>query len=108
MSETPEPSTTIAAREILGAAVVALGGARRPGQEALTDAVATTIDTGGRLVAEAPTGSGKSLAYLAAAVASGRRTVVSTATIALQDQLVGKDLPHLAAHAGRDLSYAVL
>jgi ATP-dependent DNA helicase DinG len=109
MSETPEPpTTTIAAREILDAAVAALGGARRPGQEALTDAVATTIDTGGRLVAEAPTGSGKSLAYLAAAVASGRRTVVSTATIALQDQLVGKDLPHLAAHAGVDLSYAVL
>ena len=51
-------------------------------------------------LAAAPTGSGKSLAYLAPAVASGLRVVVATATVALQDQLVGKDIPQLAAATG--------
>ncbi|MBV8951320.1 MAG: ATP-dependent DNA helicase [Actinobacteria bacterium] len=74
----------------------------------MTDAVCDTIESGLHLVAEAPTGSGKTLAYLAPAVASGRRALVSTATIALQDQLVGKDLPHVAAHGGVDCSFALL
>ena len=96
------------ARALLRRAVDALGGERRPGQDELADAVADAFERGHHLVAEAPTGSGKSLAYLAPAVASGRRTVVSTATIALQDQLVGKDLPHLAEHAGVDVSFALV
>ena len=54
---------------------------------------------GHHLVAEAPTGSGKSLAYLAPAVASGLRVVVATSTIALQSQLVSKDLPALRRHS---------
>ena len=109
MAESPEPRTEhVDARSVLRAAVDALGGERRPGQDALTDAVEATMESGGHLVAEAPTGSGKSLAYLAPAVASRRRTLVSTATIALQDQLVGKDLPHVAAHSGVEFSFALL
>ncbi len=98
----------VAARAVLHASIEALGGERRAGQELLADAVCDTMESGGHLVAEAPTGSGKSLAYLAPAVASGRRTLVSTATIALQDQLVGKDLPHIAAHGGVEFSFALL
>jgi ATP-dependent DNA helicase DinG len=96
------------ARAVLRRAVDALGGERRPGQDQLADAVTDAFAAGHHLVAEAPTGSGKSLAYLAPAVASQRRTVVSTATIALQDQLVGKDLPHLVQHAGVDVSFALV
>jgi ATP-dependent DNA helicase DinG len=102
------PVAAVDARAVLHASVDALGGQRRPGQEALTDAVAHTMESGGHLVAEAPTGSGKSLAYLAPAIASRRRTLVSTATIALQDQLVGKDLPHVAEHGGVEFSFALL
>ena len=61
-------------------------------------AVAEAIGAGHHLVAEAPTGSGKSLAYLAPAVASGLKVVVATSTIALQSQLVAKDLPALQEH----------
>ena len=101
-------SATDDARAVLRRAVGALGGEHRPGQDELADAVADAFARGHHLVAEAPTGSGKSLAYLAPAITSGRRTVVSTATIALQDQLVGKDLPHLARHAGVDVSFALV
>ena len=48
----------------------------------------------------AGTGTGKSLAYLGAAVALGRQVVVATATKALQDQLAGKELPFLAEQLG--------
>ena len=63
---------------------------------------------GHHLVAEAPTGSGKSLAYLAPAVASGLKVVVATSTIALQSQLVGKDLPVLAEYGSVPFTYALL
>ena len=63
---------------------------------------------GHHLLAEAPTGSGKSLAYLVAAVASGLKVVVATSTIALQSQLTGKDLPALQEHGGVRFSFALL
>ncbi|MEZ5144652.1 MAG: DEAD/DEAH box helicase [Acidimicrobiales bacterium] len=62
----------------------------------MAEAVARAIAGSGRLVAQAGTGTGKSLAYLVPAVVSGRRTLVATATKALQDQLADKDLPALA------------
>jgi ATP-dependent DNA helicase DinG len=93
---------------VLRAAVSALGGDERAGQHALAAAVAEAMTTGHHLVAEAPTGSGKGLAYLAAAVTSGRRVVVSTATLTLQDQLWHKDLPHLAEHGGVPVRAALL
>jgi ATP-dependent DNA helicase DinG len=94
--------------ELLDATIAALGGERRDGQRTLAEAVADAMRNGHHLAAEAPTGSGKSLAYLAPAVASGLRVVVATSTIALQSQLVGKDLPALAEHCGVPFSFALL
>ncbi|MFM7060405.1 MAG: ATP-dependent DNA helicase [Actinomycetes bacterium] len=93
---------------VLDAAVHGLGGEDRPGQRMLADAVADAIRRGHHLVAEAPTGSGKSLAYLSPAVASGLRVVVATATIALQDQLIGKDVPQLRRASGVPCSAVTL
>lgn len=65
----------------------------RPGQLALAQAIETTIAKRGVLVAEAGTGTGKTLAYLVPAILSGAKVLVSTGTRTLQDQLFGKDLP---------------
>jgi ATP-dependent DNA helicase DinG len=93
---------------LLDAAVAGFGGERREGQRDLASSVAAAMERGHHLVAEAPTGSGKSLAYLAPAVASGRRVVVATSTIALQSQLVGKDLPALQAHSTVPFTFGLL
>lgn len=62
-------------------------------------------------VVEAGTGTGKTLAYtisvLPLALAEDRKVVISTATTALQDQVLAKDLPELAKHSGLDFSYAL-
>ncbi len=97
-------------------AVAALGGSQRSGQIAMAEAVARAFETGEHLAVQAGTGTGKSLAYLvpaiAAACADRGTVVVSTATIALQRQLVNRDLPRLAeALAGsipRAPSFALL
>ena len=72
----------------------------RPGQRAMAQAIARLYNQGGIGLLEAGTGVGKSLAYLLPALrwaaANGERTVVSTNTINLQEQLVGVDLPFLA------------
>lgn len=85
---------------LLAAAVTALGGAERTGQVEMAVAVERAFDTGEHLAVQAGTGTGKSLAYLvpamARAVATQQPVVVSTATIALQRQLVDRDLPRLA------------
>lgn len=85
--------------DLLARAVDALGGARRDGQLEMTEAVARAFDTGEHLAVQAGTGTGKSLAYLvpaiARAVADDAPVVVSTATIALQRQLVDRDLPRV-------------
>jgi len=65
----------------------------RPEQLTLAREVARAFDERRMLVAEAGTGTGKTLAYLVPAILSGRRVVVSTATKTLQDQLFHKDLP---------------
>lgn len=83
-------------------------GEDRPGQRDMVDAVARAIGGGQHLVVQAGTGTGKSLGYLIPAVLSGRRVVVATATKALQDQLADKELPFLAEHLDRPLSWAVL
>jgi ATP-dependent DNA helicase DinG len=86
--------------DLLATAVSALGGSQRPGQIQMAEAVARSFDTGEHLAVQAGTGTGKSLAYLVPAMAraaSGHApVVVSTATIALQRQLVDRDLPRLA------------
>src|SRR5581483_7938614 len=80
----------------------------RPEQAALASAVDRALATGEHLVAEAGTGVGKSLAYLLPSLASGARVIVATATKALQDQLLHKDVPVAAAALGADLGVRVL
>jgi ATP-dependent DNA helicase DinG len=94
--------------ELLATAVAGLGGERRDGQLALATAIAHAMSSGHHLVAEAPTGSGKSLAYLAPAIASGLKIVVATSTIALQSQLVSKDLPTLREHVAVPFTFMLL
>jgi ATP-dependent DNA helicase DinG len=84
------------------------GGEARLGQRQMAQAVENAIATRRHVVVQAGTGTGKTLAYLVPAILSGKRVVVATATKALQDQLVGKDLPFLAAHLGRPFTYASL
>jgi ATP-dependent DNA helicase DinG len=80
----------------------------RPEQEALAAEVADALERCDHLVAEAGTGTGKSLAYLLPALLSGQRVVVATATKALQEQLLTKDVPAAAAALGRGVRVAVL
>ncbi len=80
----------------------------RPAQRKLSEAVADVLDQGGLLLAEAGTGTGKTLAYLLPAVDLGRRVVVSTGTKNLQEQLVNKDIPILARALGREINVAVM
>jgi ATP-dependent DNA helicase DinG len=80
----------------------------RAGQAALAQEVADTLERGEHLLAEAGTGIGKSLAYLVPALESGMRVVVATATKALQEQLLTKDVPAAAAALGREPDVAVL
>jgi ATP-dependent DNA helicase DinG len=80
----------------------------RPSQQRLSEATGRVLREGGMLLAEAGTGTGKTLAYLLPAVELGRRVVISTGTKNLQEQLVAKDLPLLARALGRDLSVAVM
>ena len=72
----------------------------RPGQRAMAAAVADAIEQGHVLLAEAGTGTGKTLAYLVPAILSGRRVLVSTGTKTLQEQIFSKDLPLLQASLG--------
>ncbi|WP_106580931.1 ATP-dependent DNA helicase [Murinocardiopsis flavida] len=110
MAELPDVAT------LLDAAVRAVGGSRREGQVAMADAVAAAVDTDEHLVVQAGTGTGKSLAYLVPAlrhaIAEDTTVVVSTATIALQRQLIDRDLPRLAPALapllGREPTFAIL
>ncbi|NDG98449.1 MAG: hypothetical protein EBY11_11015, partial [Proteobacteria bacterium] len=84
----------------------------RPGQVRMARAVTRSLNDGLRLVIEAGTGTGKSLAYLVPAsmfaVANGRRVVISTNTITLQEQLFNKDIPVLRKALPHDVQVAVL
>ncbi|MGC4890292.1 ATP-dependent DNA helicase [Micromonospora sp. DT227] len=99
--------------ELLAAAVGAVpGGATRPGQQLMAEAIERSIASGEHLLVQAGTGTGKSLAYLAPALTVDGPVVVSTATLALQSQLVDHDLPRLADAVepvlGRRPTFAVL
>jgi ATP-dependent DNA helicase DinG len=99
--------------ELLAAAVGAVpGGSARPGQQEMAAAIADTIASGEHLIVQAGTGTGKSLAYLAPALTVDGPVVISTATLALQSQLVDHDLPRLADAVapvlGRRPTFAVL
>ena len=85
---------------LLDVVVRELGGQRREGQERMAQAVTDAVRSRRHLLVQAGTGTGKSVAYLVPAVAHavhrGSRAVVTTATIALQAQVVDRDLPRLA------------
>lgn len=74
-------------------AEVISGYTSREGQAEMAEAVAEAISSHKTLVAEAGTGTGKTFAYLAPAILSGKKVIVSTGTKNLQDQLFQKDLP---------------
>ena len=80
----------------------------RAGQAWMAEAVAEAIDACGKLVVEAGTGTGKTFAYLLPAMLSGRKTIISTGTKALQDQLYHRDLPLIASAVGRPVTTALL
>ena len=72
----------------------------RPGQIQMAEAVMRAFEDRHHLIVEAGTGTGKTLAYLVPALLSGRKVVISTATKALQEQIIAKDLPLIAEHLG--------
>ena len=74
----------------------------------MAEAVAETIEQLGKLVVEAGTGTGKTFAYLLPAIESGRKTIISTGTKALQDQLFHRDLPLLGKAVGQPINAALL
>lgn len=83
-------------------------GEDRPGQRAMLEAVATALETSHHLLVEAGTGTGKSLAYLIPAIASGKQTIVATATRALQEQLIAHDLPKASLAIGDHVQWALV
>ncbi|MCT2292348.1 ATP-dependent DNA helicase [Janibacter hoylei] len=101
---------------LLAAAVGGVGGSTRPGQVEMAKAVAHAIDAEEHLLVQAGTGTGKSLAYLVPAVEHAQRVgkpaVVATATLALQGQIVDRDMPRLAdaltPHLRRRPTYAIV
>jgi ATP-dependent DNA helicase DinG len=101
---------------LLEAAVAGVDGTERPGQVEMAHAVAQAIDTGEHLLVQAGTGTGKSLAYLVPAVRhaieGGKPAVVATATLALQAQIVDRDMPRVASALapllGRTPTYALV
>src|SRR6478609_2521698 len=99
-------------RRLLAAAVEAVGGSERAGQIDMAEAVAHTMSKRRHLLVQAGTGTGKSLAYLVPSLLHDEPVIVSTATIALQTQLVDRDLPRLVDAIepvlGRRPSFAVL
>jgi ATP-dependent DNA helicase DinG len=80
----------------------------RPGQAWMAEAVAEAIANNDKLVVEAGTGTGKTFAYLLPALLSGRKTIISTGTKALQDQLYHRDLPLIGRAIGRPVTTALL
>ena len=109
MTDATPGAVVLAALDAVTAALT--GSEERPGQRRMAELVADSIARNRHLVVQAGTGTGKTLAYLVPAIVSGKRTIVATATKALQDQLATKDLPFLAAELaglGHDVDWAVL
>jgi ATP-dependent DNA helicase DinG len=109
----PTPDVTApTVADVLHAAVESLGGEDRPGQQEMARAVAQAMESGRHLLVQAGTGTGKSLGYLVPSLLHHDRVVVATATLALQHQLVQRDIPALLEAAsevlGEHPSYAVL
>ena len=104
-------STATQVKKALDVAVQAIGGAPRTGQIEMAEAVANALNDRHHLLVQAGTGTGKSLAYLVPALVHGKRVLVATATLALQRQLIERDLPKiqgaLEKELGRKLAFAI-
>ena len=98
-------------RAALDVAVGAIEGRPREGQIEMAEAVANALSNRHHLMVQAGTGTGKSLAYLVPALVSGRKILIATATLALQRQLVERDLPRivpaLEKELKREISYGI-
>ena len=92
-----------AVSRVLQAVVASIGGSHRPGQLQMAEAVTAALRDHEHLLVQAGTGTGKSLAYLVPALLHHRPVVVATATLALQHQLVQRDLPALVAGSSTEL-----
>ncbi len=96
--------------DLLHAAVQGVGGVERPGQVRMAHAVQEALAKDEHLLVQAGTGTGKSLAYLIPAVMhavdTGKPAVVATATLALQAQIVDRDMPRLAEAIARSSAVA--
>ncbi len=84
------------------------GAEERQGQIDMTYAIAENLAAGRNIVVQAGTGTGKSLGYLIPALLHGQKTVIATATKALQDQLNTHDLPLLSQTLEKDFSWAIV
>ncbi|GAA1120249.1 ATP-dependent DNA helicase [Nesterenkonia jeotgali] len=102
--------------ELLERAVSAMGGVKRSGQVTMAEHVAMALRKRRHLLVQAGTGTGKSLAYLVPAVVHAldaeKPVLISTATLALQAQIMGRDLPRLleniAEHVEREVDVALV
>ena len=106
MSLQEQVAQAFASGGLLGQLVPAI--TPRAGQQRMAQEVARTIEHGGVLVAEAGTGVGKTYAYLVPALLSGERTLISTATKALQDQLFNRDIPRILKALGTPVRAVLL
>lgn len=106
------PGSTEASANLLNAGgpfeSVLPGFAPRQEQLQLAEAIEKTITTGGTLVAEAGTGIGKTLSYLVPVLKGSERTIISTGTKTLQDQLYFRDLPMVKKALGSTLKTSLL
>ncbi|HEY5603901.1 MAG TPA: ATP-dependent DNA helicase [Gammaproteobacteria bacterium] len=84
------------------------GFAPRRQQQEMAQAIAEALDVGDVLIAEAGTGTGKTVAYLVPALLSGKKIIISTGTKNLQDQLYFRDLPQVRQALGMPVSTALL
>ena len=91
-------------RSALDAAVSAIGGQPRDGQIEMAEAVANALSDRHHLLVQAGTGTGKSLAYLVPALVHGKKVLVATATLALQRQLIERDLPKIKGALEKELN----
>ncbi len=98
-------------RKALDAAIEAIGGTSREGQIEMAEAVANALSDRHHLMVQAGTGTGKSLAYLVPALVHGKKVLVATATLALQRQLVERDLPRIVPALekvlGRSITFGI-
>lgn len=107
-SKNSEDGTDSRVDEILHAAVDSFGGDTRAGQFQMAHHVASSIRDGRHLLAQAGTGTGKSLAYLVPSLLHDDRVVVATATLNLQHQLIERDIPALKSAVDVGAEYAVV